>query len=194
MKSFLLAAAIVLLGGGVSYLVSQSNIRRDKETGSAIAQERAEQRKRMQEDTERTHQLLGILRTLEDSLTARPADSMLVISAANICYDLGKFEKAAEYYRRFLTTIDPSATAVRIDFAYALFRTGNTEGGIRELQSIIAKEPRNQSALLNMAVLYAQLEQLDTAKEWFQRCAKADSTSELGRRAQLALSQLEQTQ
>jgi len=142
---------------------------------------------------ERQSRLTGLLATLEDSLKTRPLDSMMVVSAGNISYDLGQFDKAARYYQIFLGKIDPSNTAVRIDYAYALFQMGRGGDGMQELRSIIDREPKNQSALFKLAVMYAQKQDVEQAMHWFRQCRQVDSTSAIGERAALAIQQLETT-
>lgn len=117
----------------------------------------------------------------------------MVVSAGNISYDLGKFDKAARYYEIFLGKIDPSNTAVRIDYAYALFQMGRQEDGMQVLKGIIAREPKNQSAMFNLAVMFAQRQDVEQAMRWFKECRQANPTSPIGERAALAMKQLETT-
>ncbi|MBK6292860.1 MAG: hypothetical protein IPF59_14130 [Ignavibacteria bacterium] len=75
--------------------------------------------------------MTDLLTTLEDSLQRRPLNSMLLISSANISYDLGQFDKAVTYYKRFLDNVEPSNAAIRIDYAYSLYQTGQRDEGSR---------------------------------------------------------------
>jgi tetratricopeptide (TPR) repeat protein len=199
-RAVALAIAIAVVAGGGSFAVSRYVIAQAQEEGKGLAQQRAIERsaqkdmdKQAAESAERTKRLTRLLSTLEDSLASHPLDSMMVVSAANISYDLGKFDKAARYYEIFLGKIDPSNTAVRIDYAYALFQMGRKEDGMAELKGIISREPKNQSALFNLAVMYAQMDNVGEALRWFTTCKKADSTSMIGQRAALAIQQLETT-
>lgn len=187
----LLAMAIVVLVGGGSLALSRYRISEDIEKGKGLAAQRNEERSRQQSSDSRQSKLMDLLQTLEDSLAASPLDSMMVISAANIAYDLGDFEKAARFYRRFVDSINPSITPVRIDFAYSLYQMGKQTEGRSILEDIIEKEPRNQTALLNLAVMWAQDRQFDVALKWFKRCRDIDPESELGKRAAMAIEQLE---
>lgn len=195
-----LAVAIVVGIGGGSFGTSRYMIESAKEEGKGLAQQRAIERtaqeqmqKQAAQAQERQSRLTGLLATLEDSLKTRPLDSMMVVSAGNISYDLGQFDKAARYYQIFLGKIDPSNTAVRIDYAYALFQMGREGDGMQELRSIIDREPKNQSALFNLAVMYAQKQDVEQAMHWFRQCRQVDSTSAIGERAALAIQQLETT-
>ncbi|MCX6139461.1 MAG: tetratricopeptide repeat protein [Candidatus Kapabacteria bacterium] len=186
-----LALTIVVLVGGGSLALSRYRISEDIEKGKGLAAQRNEERDRQQSSASRQTRMMDLLRTLEDSLASRPLDSMMVISAANIAYDLGEFDKSARYYHRFLDSIDPSNTPIRIDYAYSLYQTGKQAEGRSTLEDIIRKEPRNQTAMLNLAVMWAQDRQFDEALKWFKRCRSVDPESELGKRAAMAIEQLE---
>lgn len=186
----MLAVAIVAVVGMGSWGLSRMAISADVDAGREKALQRASQRHAEEESVARERRLTTLLATIEDSLAARPLDSMLVVSAANISYDLGQFDKASRFYRRFLDAIDPSATAVRVDYAYCLFQTGKQSEAIAELEGVIQKEPKNQSALFNIAVMYTQLSRMDMATMWFKRCQQADPSSAIGQRASAALEEL----
>ncbi len=186
-----LALLIVLLVGGGSYAISRYVISGNSEKGKGLAEQRAAERSRQQGATSRNTTLTRLLTSLEDSLQTRPLDSMLLISAANISYDLEQFDKAARYYEMFLKEIDPSNAAIRIDYAYSLYKTGKQAAGKSVLEGIIQRDPRNQAALLNLAVMFAQDRQFDEALKWFTRCRDTDPASDLGKRAAMAIAQLQ---
>lgn len=199
-RVLVLAVVIIVIAGGGSFAVSRFIISSAQEEGKGLAQERAIQRSAQQEmekqaaeSAERQKRLTGLLATLEDSLKTHPLDSMLVVSAGNISYDLGKFDNAARYYSVFLEKIDPSNTPVRIDYAYALYQMGRQREGMDVLKGIITREPKNQSALFNLAVMYAQQDDVTNALRWFKACRDADPKSMIGERAALAIRQLETT-
>lgn len=188
-----LAVSIVLVVGMGSWGLSRMAISENIEAGREKALARAAERQTADESVARERKLTSLLATIEDSLAARPLDSMLVVSAGNISYDLGQFEKASRYYRRFLDSIDASASAVRVDYAYCLFQTGKQQEAIDVLESVIRSNPKNQSAMFNIAVMYTQLQKYDLATSWFKRCEQADPSSPIGQRAKLALDQLSKT-
>lgn len=186
-----LSVIVALAVGGTSLFVSRDIIASDIKSGKPTAQKREQARQDQKRVDTRLESLTKLLGTLKDSLVVYPDDSMLVISTANISYDLGKFAEAVGYYQHFLERVDPLNTAVRIDFAYALFQTGQQEQGIAELKRVIERQPKNQTALINLAVMFAQRRQFDEAKKWFIRCRDIDPKSDIGRRAAGAVQQLE---
>jgi tetratricopeptide (TPR) repeat protein len=204
MKPGGLAAAIIVAAGlvaGGSYAVVRYRVAQDVETGKGLATERAAQKREQQladslqqRMTKRKQSLSGLLRVVEDSLRARPLDSMLLISAGNISYDIGEFDKAVRFYRSFLTSVDPGNTMVRIDYAYAMYASGKQTEGIDEMKRVIARAPTNQAALLNLAAMYGQMNQLDEAVVWFTTCRDVNPTTDYGKRASLALDEIRATQ
>lgn len=204
MKPGSLAAAIIIAAGiaaGGSYAVVRYRVAQDVETGKELAEQRASQQREQQladslqvRMEQRKRSLSGLLRVVEDSLRARPLDSMLLISAGNISYDIGEFDKAVRFYRSFLTSVDPSNTMVSIDYAYALYASGKQSEGIDEMKRVISRAPTNQAALLNLAAMYGQMNQLDEAVVWFTKCRDVNASTDYGKRASMALDEIRATQ
>jgi len=204
MKPGSLAAAIIIAAGiaaGGSYAVVRYRVAQDVETGKGLAEQRASQQREQQladslqvRMEQRKRSLSGLLRVVEDSLRARPLDSMLLISAGNISYDIGEFDKAVRFYRSFLTSVDPSNTMVRIDYAYALYASGKQTEGIDEMKRVISRAPTNQAALLNLDAMYGQMNQLDEAVVWFTKCRDVNASTDYGKRASMALDEIRATQ
>lgn len=132
--------------------------------------------------------LENLLNIIEQELEKRPADSMLIISAANTAYDLEKFDKAERYYRMFLDKIDKQNVMAKIDLAYVTFRNGDAETAASMLRSVIRKDPKNQMAMFNLAYVYEQSGKRELAKTWIKKCKDADPNSQLGRQANAILS------
>ena len=141
----------------------------------------------LRQEKMRTDTLVELLGNIEKVLVDRPMDSLLVLRAANICYDLGQFEKAEKYYRRFIKDIDNSSVSARIDLAYVVFMAGRKDEGVTLLKDVLRRDPKNQMAMFNLAFMFDQLGDKEKAKEWIEKCAKVDSTSTLGRNAKRIL-------
>lgn len=131
--------------------------------------------------------LENLLTIIEQELQKHPADSMLIISAANTAYDLEKFDVAEHYYRMFLENIDNTSILARIDLAYVIFRSGNIHKSISMLRDVIKKEPTNQMAMFNLAYIYDQTGKPELAKTWIKKCRDANPNSQLGRQADAIL-------
>jgi len=128
--------------------------------------------------------LEALLTTIENELKHNPTDSMLVISAANAAYDLEKFDVAEHYYRLFLDKIDPSNLRAKIDLAFVVFSSGRHDEGINILHNVVRSDPKNQTAMFNLAYMYDQDGQPTQAKEWITKCRDANPESELGKQAE----------
>lgn len=142
----------------------------------------------------RVARLDSVLAMVMIELQSKPNDSMLIVSAANMAYDLGRFDTAATLYQRFLADIDPGNTPVKIDYGYTLFMSGHPERGMAVIEGVIESEPRNQTAMYNIAILYARSGDFLLAKEWMERCITADSTSGIASNARDVLSRIESTE
>lgn len=139
----------------------------------------------------RRKQLAGLLDTVEAQLRTKPTDSMLVISAANLAYDLGEFDRAAKHYRTFLEKIDPQNDRVTIDYGFVLFQQGKVDEGIAKVEGVVKRHPNDQTALFNLGIMYLKSNKPDTALEWMKRCERADPASDVGKRATAVIETLQ---
>lgn len=189
-------AGLVIAVAGTSFGVSRGLIASAQEEGrpkvdSLLAVER--QAKDAADAKERVNARRDLLTTIEAALVKRPLDSTLVLNAANASYDIGDFERAVTYYRRFITSIDSTNEEVRIDYGYALFASGEQEAGIDVVRRVIARNGRNQIALLNLGVMYANLKRLDEAIPLLERCIAVDPASSVSERAAGILASIRST-
>ena len=190
-------ALLVIAGvGGVSFGVSRWLTSRAVEEGRELIDERTKLQAIPAVDPEvakRKAMLESMLKVVEQKLVERPADSMLLISAGNMSYDLGLFEPAERYYKIFLEKVDPANLRVRIDYAYMVFQIGRKDDGLAIMKKIIKKHPTDQTALYNLGVMYIQLNRMDEALKAMKACRDAAPESDLGKRAAMAVTQLETT-
>ena len=192
-------ALLVIAGvGGASFGISRWLSARAVETGKTLIEER----KKTQgpptpavdpEVEKRKAMLESMLKVVEQKLVERPADSMLLVSAGNMSYDLGLFEPAERYYKAFLDNVDPNNTRVRIDYAYVVFQNGRKDEGLAIMKKVIRQHPKDQTALYNLGVMFIQAKKTDEALKAMKACRDAAPDSELGKRAAMAVIQLETT-
>lgn len=186
------AVGIVLFVAGVSYGVQRYLVGQAQEEGRPLAEQRAAQREAQQAQQERTDTLEKMLLMVQQRLEDAPLDSMLVISAANIAYDLGAFAVAEVYYNRFLDSIDPRNTAAAIDRAFVVFKQGRHTDAEQLLLRVIDADPGNQTAMYNMAFMTYELGQVEQSKMWMERVVAADPSSQIGKTAAEVLKQQQQ--
>ena len=185
----MIAAAIVIGVSAVSFTVHRSIVADAVETGRPIAEKRQKDISERERVHARTDTLKNVLSNLETALADRPYDSMLVISAANIAYDLQEFETAERYYRRYLENIDNSDASVLVDLSFVVFQQGESDDAIEILTNVVDADPSNQTAMFNLAYMYEQLQQPDEAMNWIERCRDANPDSPIGQQAAAILAQ-----
>jgi tetratricopeptide (TPR) repeat protein len=192
---------VVVLVTGTSFGISRMFVNQAIDEGRPIAERRAEQRKLQAEAatqqealSNRAAQLSGLLLEVEDKLEQSPLDSMLVVSAANLAYELQQYQKAEVYYKRFLDKIDPANSSVGIDYAFVVFQNGRPQDGLGILKQIIRREPGNQLALYNCAYLYMQLGDNAKAAEMLTACRNVNPATPTGQNAERALEQITATE
>ncbi len=180
---------IVLSVSAVSFSVHRWIVSAATEEGRPIAEQRQAQRELQERQAARIDTLTSLLGVLELRLQEKPYDSMLVISAANVAYDLKEYEQAETYYRRFIDSIDSDNPAARIDLSFVVFQSGRQEEAIGLLENVVERYPNNQTAMYNMAYLLDQMGRSTEAVSWMTRCRDADPDSPLGRQAASILEQ-----
>lgn len=188
---------LVLLVAASSFGISRMLINDTVEQARPIAEKRDVQRRELAlaEQREalvaaRQDTLQKLLTTLEARIASNPPDSMVLISAGNIAYDLQEFGKASEYYKTFLENIGGNHTAVQIDYGFAVFQTGKQAEGIGILRSVLRAHPTNQTALFNLAFMYQQMGKADSTRHLLTACRDADPASAIGKNADAVLHQL----
>ena len=186
---WVMALAIVVGVASASFAVNRVIINNAIEEGKPLAEEREAQRSATVAQQQRADTLQQMLQIIDERLKTAPLDSMLVISAANIAYDLGAYALAERYYNRFIDSIDPSNTAAAVDRAFVVFQQGRHAEAEAQLQRLIDTNPRNQTAMYNMAFIMHELGRIDDARRWMQRVVSVDASSELGRTAAEVLRQ-----
>jgi Flp pilus assembly protein TadD len=117
---------------------------------------------------------LGALRKIT------PEDVSLIAMMGDLNYDLGKPEKAIEYYDEYLSQADASKAGdnywkVRVDRASMLISMGAKDAivldqAMQELLTITAAKPEMFNAWFNLGVAYVQKGDKDTALKTFEKC------------------------
>lgn len=197
-RMWLIALLVIAGVGGASFGISRWQTAQAEVEGKKILEERAKQQQAMAPQTdpaaeEHRAKIENMLTIIEQKLKERPADSMLLVSAGNISYDLGRFEPAERYYKTFLEKVDPNNLRVRIDYAYVVFQNGRRDEAVTLMQKLIRQHPKDQTALYNLGVMFIQMKNFDDAIKTMKACRDANPTSELGKRAGNAATQLEST-
>ncbi len=146
--------------------------------------------KATQQDAQLSPQQKARLEALRERLARDPGNLQAVLELANMYYDLGRFSEAVPLYQQYLRA-DPGQAEVRIDYAYALFASGQQEAGIAELRRVLERFPDHPIALFNLGVLLAQQGKLEQARQSFEELIRLHPSLPLSQQAQRALRALD---
>lgn len=183
----------VLLVAGLSFGVTRWQIVDAQAVGKAKADSAAAANAPMLAEQAKRDTLERLLSTVMERAESMPNDSMLVISAANIAYNLERYDVAERFYRRFLDSIDAGNVNVRIDYAYTVYMNGRTDEAVGILQGILSRQPKHQAAMYNLGILYLRSEDTERGLVWMKKCRDVDSSSDVGKRAADLVTTLERT-
>lgn len=109
------------------------------------------------------HRSLAEMRLLADKQAAplieklkiNPADSSLLVQVAAIYHTTHRFKEAADYYNRALES-DPKNVAVRTKLASSLYRNGDIDGAIAQLNHALKDQPTDANALFDLGMIKLQ--------------------------------------
>jgi cytochrome c-type biogenesis protein CcmH/NrfG len=92
---------------------------------------------------------------LLEKLKSNPNDSSLLVQVGAIYHTTHRFKEAADFYTRALAT-DPKNVAVRTRLASSLYRKGDIEGAISQLNQALTYSPKDPNALFDLGMIKLQ--------------------------------------
>ncbi|HMG85324.1 MAG TPA: tetratricopeptide repeat protein [Terracidiphilus sp.] len=92
---------------------------------------------------------------LLDKLQSNPNDSSLLVQVAAIYHTTHRFKEAADYYTRALE-FDPKNVAVRTKLASSLYRNGDIDGAMTQLNRSLKDQPTDANALFDLGMIKLQ--------------------------------------
>jgi cytochrome c-type biogenesis protein CcmH/NrfG len=125
---------------------------------------------------------------LEKVVAANPTDAPTVLQFANMLHDAKFYPRAVEMYKKYLT-LSPANSDARVDLGICYFEIGNLDQAVKEIESVVKKDPKHQMALFNLGIIQLSGQNLAEAKKWFKKCVEIDPQSTAGLRAQQILEQ-----
>lgn len=102
-----------------------------------------------------------------------PESYQELVMLGNSTMDEGRFAEAAECYRRALE-IDGSSNDVRTDFGACLHAMGLPERAINEFKTVLSSQPDHGIANFNAGIVFRQMNQLDSAKFYWEKTLAVD--------------------
>ncbi len=92
---------------------------------------------------------------LIEKLKANPNDVSLLAQIAALYHTTHRFKEAADYYNRAVT-LDPKNVALRIRLASSLYRNGDVDGSIAQLNTALTCDPNDANALYDLGMIKLQ--------------------------------------
>ncbi len=129
-------------------------------------------------------------KAMKDSILANPNNPDLTLRFANLLYDMGEYESAADFYNRYIVRFDSTNPDAYVDYGHTLFRIEKHEEAVQMTKRALDFAPKHQAALFNLGVMSVQMQDRQGAVEWFNRCVQADSTTTLGQQALQVVQQI----
>lgn len=92
---------------------------------------------------------------LLEKLKSNPNDSSLLVQVAAIYHTSHRFKEAADCYSKVLQS-DPKNVAIRTRLASSLYRNGDIDGAITQLNQALAYDPKDANALFDLGMIKLQ--------------------------------------
>lgn len=92
---------------------------------------------------------------LLEKLKTNPNDTGLLVQVGAIYHTTHRFKEAADYYSRALQ-MDPKNVAIRTKLASSLYRNGDIEGAIAQLDRALTYDPKDANALFDLGMIKLQ--------------------------------------
>lgn len=89
---------------------------------------------------------------LKQKLKSDPKNAQLLAQVAAIYHSVNQFNEAVGYYSQAVL-VDPRNPALRIKLASSLFRSGDVDGAITQLNQCLKFDPGNANALFDLGVI-----------------------------------------
>jgi cytochrome c-type biogenesis protein CcmH/NrfG len=92
---------------------------------------------------------------LLDKLKTTPNDTALLVQAGDVYYRSHQFPEATTYYDRAVKA-DPKNVALETKLASSLYRGGDADGAIAELNQALRYDPKDANSLFNLGTIRLQ--------------------------------------
>jgi len=89
---------------------------------------------------------------LLEKLKSNPNNTVLLSQVGAIYHTTSQFKQAADYYGRAVE-VDPRNVALRTKSALSLYRGGDVDGAIAELNQALKVDPKDANALFDLGVI-----------------------------------------
>lgn len=125
---------------------------------------------------------LNEINQLENELKSDPENQPKLLRLANLTHDAGFFEKAINYYDRYLK-LNPNDNDAEVDKGVCYFELKQYDKASSIFESVIKKNPKHQIAYLNLGIVSLTKGEVEKAKEFFKKCIELGEHTDAGHRA-----------
>jgi cytochrome c-type biogenesis protein CcmH/NrfG len=92
---------------------------------------------------------------LLEKLKRNPNDTALLVQVAAVYHTTYQFKEAAAYYNK-AAQLDPKNVATRTKLASSLYRGGDADGAISQLNQALTYDPKDANALFDLGIIRVQ--------------------------------------
>jgi cytochrome c-type biogenesis protein CcmH/NrfG len=92
---------------------------------------------------------------LIEKLQSDPSNSALLLKTGGIYHGAHQFKEAAVYFDK-AAQADPKNVAIRTKLASSLYRSGDVDGAIAQLNQALSYDPKDANALFNLGMIKLQ--------------------------------------
>jgi tetratricopeptide (TPR) repeat protein len=129
------------------------------------------------------------MKALEEDLAKNPEHPPILFRMAQLSTEMGKTADAISYLKR-LVKVDSGNVEARLELGRLLYESGDVQGSMQDTSKILETDPKQVDALYNLGAIYANLNQLDQARSYWNRAVASAPASESGKRAKDGLQKL----
>jgi len=127
--------------------------------------------------------------SLEEELRKNPGHPPILLRLAEMSASQGDAKAAIQYLKQAVDADSKNADA-RLELGRALHDSGDIEGAIRETKQLLADHPTNVDGLYNLGAIYANQNQNDLARQYWDKAVAAEPMSDSGLKAKDGLTKL----
>lgn len=129
------------------------------------------------------------VKALEAELQKKPNHAPILFRLAQLARERDKPAEAIPPLRQILVQ-EPGNLEARLELGRALYDTGDVQGALEETNRILTASPKHVDALYNMGAIYANLNQVQLARDYWTRAVASAPDAESGKRAAESLQRL----
>lgn len=151
-RVYLSAAICLLVGLGIGYVSRGFDAPGPVQRVAGTGQLSAPVAGRMPSLGEMKHMADTQAAPLLEKLKSSPGDGALLTQVGAIYHGSHQFKEAARYYQQAVQA-DPKNVALRSRLASSLYRSGDVDGAIAQLNQALAVEPTDANSLFNLGMI-----------------------------------------